>query len=153
MWVVQAQVAEALEDEVQVVDMVPTPAQQQQRRRWAPTATVMRVQAKQQQQQQQQMTSRSQTPVATTEDTQALGSLPQTNREQKLGVLLARYKMALDTAQEDLRTVASSAATVVSLNEELTDKVENLERILKKVQEERQNAITKLQEKLEEIKT
>ncbi len=41
--------------------------------------------------------------------------------------------MALDTAQEDLRTVASSVATVVSLNKELADKVENLERKLKKV--------------------
>ena len=44
---------------------------------------------------------------------------------------MAKYKMALDTAQEDLRMAASSAATVVSLNEELTDKVENLEKKLK----------------------
>ena len=52
MQVVQAQVAEVLEDKVQVVDMVPAPAQQQQRGRWAPTAMVTRAQARQQQQQQ-----------------------------------------------------------------------------------------------------
>ena len=50
MWVVQAQVAEALEDEVQVVDMVPAPVQQQQRGRQAPTAMVTRAQVRQQQQ-------------------------------------------------------------------------------------------------------
>ena len=152
MQAIQAQVAEALEDEVQVVDMVPAPAQQQQRGRWAPTATVMRAQAKQQQQQQQTV-SRSQLSAATPQEPQALVSQPQTDREWKLSVLLAKYKMALDTAHEDLRTAASSAVTVVSLNEELTAKVVNLENKLKKVQEERQNAITKLQEKLEEIKT
>ena len=84
MRVVQAQVTEALEDEVQVVDMVPILAQPQQRGRWAPTAMVTRAHARQQQQQQQQqqqMMSRSQKPVATAEDTQASGSPPQTDRE------------------------------------------------------------------------
>ncbi len=61
--------------------------------------------------------------------------------------------MVIDTTQEDMRTAATSAATMISLNEELADKVEKLERELKKVQEERHNAITQLQEKLEEIKT
>ncbi len=41
----------------------------------------------------------------------------------------------------------------MSLNKDLTAKVESLEKKLKKVQAERQNAIMKLQEKLEEIKT
>ncbi len=99
------------------------------------------------------MASRSQIPTAMAQGPQASISQPQTDREWKLSTLLAKYKMALDTAQEDLRTAASSAVTVMSLNEELTAKVVNLEKKLKKVQEERQNAIIKLQEKLEESKT
>ena len=126
MQAVQAQVAEALEDEVQVVDMVLAPAQQQQRGRQAPTATITRAQAKQQQQ--QQMTPRSQTPAAMSGVAQVQGSPPQTDRELKLGTLLAKYKMALDMAYEDLRTAVASAMTVVALNEELTTKLEASER-------------------------
>ena len=67
-------------------------------------------------------------------------------------MLLARYKMALNTTHKDLRTAVESATMVVALNEELTDKLAASEKKLKRVQEERQNAVTKLQEKLEEIK-
>ncbi len=109
MRAVQVQVAEALDDKVQIVDAVPasTPAQQLsgQRTRWVPTAMVTRMQAARGQQQQQDQ----QHIVIAPQTARTSSEPPLTEREKKMQEVLTKYKLSLDTAHNDLREVATQS--------------------------------------------